>query len=63
MAAYRQHTHRHAFFWGSGLSDEMKDQLIAWVKGLAEEDAEMLNLLLEDVREAEQDDADEQAAF
>lgn len=47
----RQHTHRSAFFWDSKLTDERKDELIAWVKSQSDEDADKLEDLLHDVRD------------
>ena len=50
----RQHTFRSSFFWDSKLTEVRKDELIAWVESLSDEDADKLEDLLRDVREDEQ---------
>lgn len=52
--ASREHTHRSSFFWDSKLTEKRKDELIAWIKSLSDEDADKLEDLLRDVREDEQ---------
>ncbi len=48
---WRAHTHRSSFYWDSRLGNERKDELIAWVASLSEEDARNLGDLIEDSRE------------
>lgn len=56
--ASRQHTFRSSFFWNSKLSDERKDEIIAWVASLSDEDADKLEDLLQDTRLDEQFNCD-----
>ncbi len=56
--ASRQHTFRSSFFWNSKLSDERKDEIIAWVASLSDEDADKLEDLLQDARLDEQFNCD-----
>ena len=56
--ASRQHTFRSSFFWNSKRSDERKDEIIAWVASLSDEDADKLEDLLQDARLDEQFNCD-----
>lgn len=47
---YRTYTHTSAFYWDSKLSKKRKEEIIAWVMGLSEKDAQMLEDLLDDQR-------------
>ena len=49
--AFPEHTHRSSFFWDSKLSDERKDEIIAWVASLGNAEVQMLNDITQDVRE------------
>ena len=54
MTAYRQHTAPSSFHWNSRLSDQRKQELIDWVASLSDDEAGMLEDLLQDVRDDEQ---------
>lgn len=45
------HTSRSSFNWQSDLSDERKDQIIAWVKSLSEDEQQMLQEIIDDVEQ------------
>jgi len=51
--AYQRYTGRDSFFWNSNLSDERKDQILAWVRALRDEEVDCLNDLLKDVQDDE----------
>lgn len=48
---YRTYTHRSSFYWNSKLLDDRKDEIIKWVKALSDDDAELLEDLLQDTRD------------
>ena len=43
------HTHQSSFNWQSHLSSERKDEIVAWVDGLNENEQAMLEEIIEDV--------------
>lgn len=51
--AYLTHTHRSSFFWNSSLSDERKDEIIAWLQTLDDNQKQMIEELLQDARDEE----------
>ncbi len=52
--ASREHIFRSSFYWDSNLTTERKDEIIAWVKSLSNNNADKLKDLLCDVREDQQ---------